>query len=117
VHAELAQSSFQAPAHQPGDTRIGLNHQNEAVALWGQMANRLAESNAAKGAPVEVIDPVLEGALDSRRRYAIAGGDSKTAHTQPCASERRALEGFACFRRLHLLRGQHSSIEAPAIRR
>ena len=116
VHAELAQSPFQAPAHQFGDTRIGLNHQNEVVALRGQIANRVAESTAPKGAPVEVIDAVLEGLLDGRRRHAIAGGYSETAHAQACASERRSLKGFTCFCRLHVLRGQHSSIEAPGVR-
>src|ERR1039458_1383910 len=78
IEVELAQRYLDARRHQRCHSRIRLQNQHHAVALWLEIPQGLSERSAAKGAPVQVVHATIEGALHGGGGYSEAGG-----HTQP----------------------------------
>jgi len=74
IEAQGPQRALQAPAEQRRETGVGLDQQHELVAPRAQAAQGGAEGIAAHGAPVEIVQTLVEGALKGFARHAVTGG-------------------------------------------
>src|SRR5262249_23692742 len=101
---DAAQATLDATREQRRRSRERLHDEHDPVASRGQIAQRLCEAAAAHAAPVEIVDPFVEGAFDRSSRHSVRcayaeGRDKQTRASQSARLERhhyflaRAVEG------------------------
>lgn len=92
VKAQTPQGALQAPGHQPGGARVGLNHQHKLVALRSQAFQSVTEQCGPAASPINVVHAALEGPLQSVAGNSITGADSQAPHLQTGTPQHPPLE-------------------------
>src|SRR6266446_512393 len=90
---QFPQSDLDAGPHERRQSRIGLQHQHQAVALRFQIAEGSSEWSPAKAAPIQIVDAPLESALYCGSRHTVAGGHTDRARFEAGAAERPLFHG------------------------
>jgi hypothetical protein len=92
VVPDAAQRQFDAGSDEGRHARVGLHDQHDVIALARQVAQRTRERAAAQCAPVQVINALLERALDRSGGHAIRRAQAERADAQPRTPEDPWLE-------------------------
>ena len=95
IKAQSPQGALQAPGHQTGDSRVGLNHQHEAVALRRKRFSP-SPNEAGAGFPSRCSSPRARTRAPALRRNAVAGADSQAPDLQTGAAQNPALKSVGC---------------------
>src|SRR5258708_29286223 len=101
--AQRVERALPTPLHEPCDPRIRLKNEYETIAVVREMSDCLADSIAAKGAPIKIVDALLERLLDGRCGHTVAGANAEAAHAQAGTAQSGVVRncGPPCARATH----------------